>query len=137
MFFDDPPRAFANLARWLVPGGRFAFAVWGPLAGNPWMTVVRDVVAEIVEVARGDPPGFAGIEVRDFRGSMPVGGGLPPADAARFALAAFASFGDLLAQADAAAQERAQRSLTDVFSRHAPEGDVRIDIHVHIVTGTR
>ena len=29
MFFDDPPAAFANLVRWLVPGGRFAFAVWG------------------------------------------------------------------------------------------------------------
>ena len=28
MFFDDPPAAFANLVRWLAPGGRFAFAVW-------------------------------------------------------------------------------------------------------------
>ena len=28
MFFDDPPVAFANLAPWLAPGGRFAFAVW-------------------------------------------------------------------------------------------------------------
>ena len=24
MFFDDPPAAFANLVRWLAPGGRFA-----------------------------------------------------------------------------------------------------------------
>jgi len=31
MFFNDPSAAFANLRRWLVPGGRFAFAVWGPL----------------------------------------------------------------------------------------------------------
>src|SRR5262249_13722938 len=34
MFFPDAPAAFANLARWLVPGGRFAFAVWGPLSEN-------------------------------------------------------------------------------------------------------
>jgi hypothetical protein len=27
IFFDDPPAAFANLARWLAPGGRFAYAV--------------------------------------------------------------------------------------------------------------
>ena len=25
MFFDDPEAAFANLARWVAPGGRFAF----------------------------------------------------------------------------------------------------------------
>jgi SAM-dependent methyltransferase len=38
MFFDDPLAAFANLVRWLASGGRFAFAVWGPPAENPWMT---------------------------------------------------------------------------------------------------
>src|SRR4051794_20510432 len=32
MFFEDPPSALANLGRWLAPGGRFAFAVWGPPA---------------------------------------------------------------------------------------------------------
>ncbi len=41
MFFDDPPTAFANLVRWLAPGGRFAFAVWGPPAENPWITSTR------------------------------------------------------------------------------------------------
>src|SRR4051812_39501567 len=30
MFFDDPLAAFSNLARWLAPGGRPAFAAWGP-----------------------------------------------------------------------------------------------------------
>jgi SAM-dependent methyltransferase len=48
MFFDDPLAAFANLVRWLAPGGRFAFAVWGRPAENPWMTSVRQVVAEII-----------------------------------------------------------------------------------------
>jgi SAM-dependent methyltransferase len=41
MSFDRPREAFANLARWLEPGGRFAFAVWGPPSENPWMTSVR------------------------------------------------------------------------------------------------
>jgi len=35
MFFEDPPAAFANLRRWLAPGGRLALAVWGPPALNP------------------------------------------------------------------------------------------------------
>src|SRR5215470_7278700 len=46
MFYDDPPAAFSNLVRWLAPGGRFAFAVWGPQAENPWMSNLHDVVAE-------------------------------------------------------------------------------------------
>ena len=55
MFFDEPPAAFANLVRWLVPGGRFAFAVWGAPSENPWMTSVRDVVARIVDMPPPDP----------------------------------------------------------------------------------
>jgi SAM-dependent methyltransferase len=55
MFFDDPPAAFANLARWLAPGGRFAFAVWGRPAENPWFTSVRQVVAERVNLPPPDP----------------------------------------------------------------------------------
>jgi trans-aconitate methyltransferase len=57
MFFDDPPAAFANLLRWLEPGGRFAFAVWGTASDNPWFTSVRDVVARLVEVPQPDPDG--------------------------------------------------------------------------------
>jgi SAM-dependent methyltransferase len=37
MFFDDPGAAFANLARSLRPGGRFAATVWAELDANPWM----------------------------------------------------------------------------------------------------
>ena len=52
MFFEDPPAAFANLARWLAPGERFAFAVWGRPAENPWMTTVPEVVAEIIRARK-------------------------------------------------------------------------------------
>src|SRR5947209_2594612 len=55
MFFDDPTAAFANLFRWLAPTGRFAFAVWGPLTENPWMTTVRQALAEIIELPPTDP----------------------------------------------------------------------------------
>jgi SAM-dependent methyltransferase len=107
MFFDDPPAAFVNLARWLAPVGRFAFAVWGRPAENPWMTSVRQAVAEIIDMPPPEPEapgpfryaeadklltllnraGFGELDVSDWRGALPIGGGLPAAEAASFALA--------------------------------------------------
>jgi SAM-dependent methyltransferase len=157
MFFDDPPAAFANLVRWLVPGGRFAFAVWGSPADNPWIGSVREVVAEVVDVPSPEPDepgpfryakadellglleraGFGELDARDWRGALPIGGALPAAEAATFALAAFSSFGELLAKAGNAALDEARRSLTARFSRQERDGAVRMDACVHIVGGAR
>jgi SAM-dependent methyltransferase len=155
MFFDDPPAAFANLFRWLAPGGRFAFAAWGRPADNPWMTSVRDAAAEVVDVPPPDPEapgpfryadadklltllhgaGFAELEARDWRGALPIGGGLPPAEAATFALAAFASFAELLAERGDEALERVRQSLAATFARYDQDGAVRMDACIHIFTG--
>jgi SAM-dependent methyltransferase len=157
MFFDDPPAAFANLFRWLAPGGRCAFAVWSRMAENPWMATVRDVVAATIDLPPADPlrpgpfryadaakllhllqgAGFADLEVRDWRGLLPIGGELPPAGAAQFALSAFASFAELLAQAGREAFNTAHRALTERFSQHQQDGVVRMDACVHILTGRR
>lgn len=157
MFFDDPPAAFANLARWLAPGGRFAFAAWGNLDENRWMTNVREAAAEVVDVPSPDPggpgpfrygeadkllalldqAGFAELDVCDWRGSLPLGGGLPASEAANFALAAFSSFAELLAKAGDAALRSARQSLTARFSRYQQDGAVRIDACIHIFTGIR
>lgn len=156
MFFDDAPTAFKNLARWLVPSGRFAFAAWGKPAENPWMTNVRDAAAEFVEVPRPDPEapgpfryadadkllalldqsGFRNLEVHDWRGRLPVCGGLPAAEAAAFALQAFSNFGDLLAAAGNEAVEEARRSLTARYAQHLRDGVVEMSAYVHIVTGS-
>ena len=157
MFFNDAPAAFMNLARWLAPGGRFAFAVWGPPADNAWMTIARDAVAGVVDVPRTDPDapgpyrysdadkllallaraGFGGLEVRDWRGALPLGGGLPATEAAQFALASFSSFAELLATAGDDARERAQQALTARLSQHLVDGAVRMGARVHIVSGAR
>lgn len=157
MFFDDPPAAFANLSRWLAPDGRFAFAVWGPLAENPWMTHLREVVREIIDVPPSDPTapgpfryaeagpllrllegaGFGDLAVCDWRGTLPVGGELEAADAADFALAAFSSFGELLAAAGDEAQAAAREALTARFSRQQRDGAVWMDACVHLITGGR
>ena len=157
MFFDEPPAAFANLARWLVPAGRFVFAVWGPPEKNPWFTTVKEVVAEVVELPPADPhapgpfryaeaetllallrsAGLVELEVRDFRTALPMGGGLPASEAARFALAAFSSFADLLAEAGDTALDRARELLTARFARHEKDGAVYLGAAVHLVTGVR
>jgi SAM-dependent methyltransferase len=157
MFFDDPPAAFANLVRWLAPGGRFAFAVWGRLAENPWIASVRQVVAEVKDLPPFDPeaPGpfrygeaaklltqldraaYGELDVSDWRGLLPIGGGLPAAEAANFALASFSSFGELLAEAGNEALNDARQSLTARFSRHQQDGAVRMNARVHVFTGTR
>ena len=43
MFVTDIPLALARLRAALKPGGRAAFAVWGPLSRNPWSKLTGDV----------------------------------------------------------------------------------------------
>jgi SAM-dependent methyltransferase len=155
MFFEQPESAFANLARWLTIGGRFAFAVWGPVADNAWLKVVRDVVAEVAVLPEMEPDapgpfryaavdellvlltraGFGELAVRDFRSPLPIGGGLPAARAAEFSLAAFATFAELLEQAGPAALENARRLLSERLAAHEQDGHVRLQGRVHIVSG--
>lgn len=45
MFVPDVAPALAHLRGLLAPRGRAAFAVWGPLARNPWMRLMREQTA--------------------------------------------------------------------------------------------
>jgi hypothetical protein len=81
--------------------------------------------------------GAGELDSSDWRGALPIGGELPAAEAARFALASFSSFGELLAKAGDEALNEARQSLTARFSRHEQSTGVRMDACVHIVTGTR
>lgn len=157
MFFDDPPAAFANLSRWLAPGGRFAFAVWGPPADNPAMTTAHRVVGEQVELPETDPAGpgpfryadteplvalldgagFPDVEVNDWRGPISVFGGMPPAETATFALEWFSSFTDALHKEGDAAVAEAHHALTERYAEFARDGVVEMDARVHLVTGSR
>jgi SAM-dependent methyltransferase len=157
MFFEDPSSAFANLSRWLAPDGRFAFAVWGPLAKNPWMGVVREAVSEVIDLAPldADAPGpfryadqsklvalleqsgFSGLAVQDWHQRLPIGGGLQAEEAADFALASFSTFGELLAGVGDAALRRARQTLTARFESYQQDGVVRMDAAVYVVTGAK
>ena len=152
-----PYRAFSNMLSWLTPNGTFAFAIWDHAAENPWLFRVRDVVANHVNVPVPGPDepgpfryadidtllellqrvGFADLEVRNWRGRFSIGGELPPAEAANFALASFSSFGELLAQAGPGVMNDARHALTTKFSECVENGAVRLDASVHIVMGAR
>lgn len=157
MFFERPEAAVSNMARWLSPGARFAFAVWGPLAENPWMKLARDVVSEVVPLQTPEPDapgpfryanpngllsllercGFGELEKRELRVELPIGGGLATAEAADFALVAFANFAELLEQAGRPAFERARGLLIERFAKYEVAGIVQLGALVHIVVGTR
>lgn len=60
MFFDDPPRAFANLQQALKPGGRLVFMCWQSMKQNPWMSettaaALAQLPAEHQPQGSGDP----------------------------------------------------------------------------------
>lgn len=57
MLVPEPDAAAAEVTRVLRPGGRAAFAVWGPRASNPWLGVLMDAVSEHI----GSPVPPAGI----------------------------------------------------------------------------
>lgn len=155
MFFERPEEAFRNLRRWLVPGARFAFAVWGPIAENSWFSVARDAVAGLVPLSAPPPDapgpfryaqvesllallarsGFEKLEARTWRHPLLIGGGLSAAAAASFALESFSSFSELLSKAGGDAFEQARRDLAARYSDFERGGAVRADASVHIVLG--
>ncbi len=59
MFAVDPTAALGEIRRVLRGDGRFAAAVWGPKADNPWLAIVMDAVSAQIghEVP---PPGMPG-----------------------------------------------------------------------------
>jgi len=155
MFFSDPLAAFANLRRWLVPGGRFVFAVWGPVEDNAWMTATQAAVAEVIDLAPIEPSapgpfrygdiaplvslleraGFVDVTVTDWRRPIPIGNRLPAPEAARFALASFSSFAELLSSAGKDALHRAHCGLAERFTPCEQEGVVLMPARVHVIAG--
>lgn len=60
MFFDDPPRAFANLRRAARDDARLWFVAWRSAADNPFMTTAERAAAPLLPALpprRADAPG--------------------------------------------------------------------------------
>lgn len=154
MFFDDPAAAFANLRHWLAPGGRLAFAVWGPASEVGFMAQTRAAIASVMELPPSDPDapgpcrygdsarlialladaGFHDAAAQTWRGDLPVPGDSPE-QAADFLLAASSSAAPL---ADAPPEVRAvaRDSLAASAASHFQGGKVWLPVRVEIVSAT-
>jgi SAM-dependent methyltransferase len=152
MFFDDPPAAFANLARALRPGGRIVLLVWRGAADNEWLTSILGAVAAGRDLPP-PPPGApgplaladparvselltgAGFDEPELRpGDGPLRFGATADEATAFAAGLNAG---LLADLDEAARGRALESLAAVMRDHAGPGGVSFRSGCWLVTTRR
>jgi SAM-dependent methyltransferase len=69
MFALDPAGAVRGIGRVLRPGGRFAIAVWGSRARNPWLGSVLDAVSDQLGMPV-PPPGIPGPFSLDDAGAL-------------------------------------------------------------------
>jgi SAM-dependent methyltransferase len=159
MFFADAARAFANLARALVPGGRAAFVCWRALAENPWMTVPLGAIAPFFPEAAAklfppDEPGpFAFADAEKVKGVLGAAGfgavRVEPFDAdvvlSEASLDEAVEFGvsagpgsRLLLEADEATRAAAREAVRAALAPRATErSGVRLRGATWIVTGRR
>lgn len=157
MFFPNAPQAFKNLRRWLKPGGRFTFAVWGRAADNPAISGVRRVLTQLIELPERQPdqPGpfrYGEVEVllRELRDAgfiqlrhdsqsfvLPVGGGVNARDAAEFCIRGYSDYEERLAKLGEKTRARAVELLSEMFCAHEKNGAVRMNARVHFVSGFR
>jgi ubiquinone/menaquinone biosynthesis C-methylase UbiE len=61
MLMPEPGRALSEAHRVLRPGGRVAFAVWGPPDRNPWIVLLGITMMQLGHPPPGDPFGPGGM----------------------------------------------------------------------------
>jgi enediyne biosynthesis protein CalE5 len=78
MFATKPAQALAEVRRVLRPGGRAVFAVWGPRAANPRLSLMFDAVSRQVGTPLPPPgvPGPFSLDDSELLRSLLVGSGL-------------------------------------------------------------
>jgi SAM-dependent methyltransferase len=155
MFFDQPSDAFSNIHNWLKPYGQFAIAVWGDPKQKPWMSALREVAGQYVDLPKPErsAPGpfrysdtdlllqeldtacFKHLKIKGWRGQLPLGGGLNAADATSFALAMF-TIREPLIEAGGSVFEDASKALTGLLKSFEKDGQVMMDAYLHIITGS-
>lgn len=158
MFFADPTRAFANIARATRDVGRLAFVCWQTVDRNPWMSVPTDVLRGLLS----DPPpaaptnagpfafgdadfvhgvlsggGWSSIGIEAFETQVQMGGERGAAGAVDQALSSSQTKA-LLALGDETLRARAERALAERFAAvAAADGSVRFPAATWLVTATR
>ena len=146
MFFDAPHAAFANMHKFLKPGGRLLFSCWGPISENPWVREPMEVVMTHKELPAPVPraPGpfafaeneyvrgiltsarFTDISFTEWRGKQCVGGaGADARQAAQFLVDA-ASIGEALTGEPQELRDRVIADLARLFAKYEGPDGVRV-----------
>lgn len=155
MFFADREAAFANIAQALRPGGRLALLAWrGGLAGNEWITVIRDALAasrDLPEPPLGLPgpfgladadgvramlgkAGFVDVELTEL--DEPVRFGSDAADAWAF-VSQIGIVKGLSHDLDDATREAAHDKLRTVLAERESAAGVRLASSAWLITARR
>lgn len=140
MFFDDKPRAFANLRAALAPGGRFAFICWRPRAQVEWMQLPLDWIAPVLpmpEETTGEPgpfgladdaatvllleaAGFTDVTAEKVDCPLVMGDGATPDAAVQDAMALLGQAGPT-SRHIAEAEPEPRRAAIDLLKQHLAE----------------
>ncbi|MGD9696302.1 MAG: class I SAM-dependent methyltransferase [Thermoleophilia bacterium] len=140
MFFDDPPRAFANLRRAAAGDGALRFISWRGPDDNPFMTTAERAAAALLDlpVRRSGEPGQFGLAEPAAIRAILAGGGWEaievspvdaecslPEDELDAYLTRLGPVGRALEGADATTRERVLATVRPAFDRYVAAGEVR------------
>lgn len=157
MFFEDPNRAFRNIARWVQPGAPFLFAVWGKPSETPAISDIKAIIGEVIDLPSptphapgpfryGDPTmlldslaqsGFSQLKAERQSFELPVGGSVGAHDAANFVIQAYSNFSELLSEAGPETFNVALERVRSHLSKFEQNGVVHMEAMVQFVSGLR
>ncbi|HEX3731269.1 MAG TPA: class I SAM-dependent methyltransferase, partial [Opitutaceae bacterium] len=154
MFFPDMALAAREMARVLMPGGKFATTVWAAKERNPWMTTLLGSLSRILELPPPAPEapglfrcagpgqlrallqgaGFQEIAEREIAGEV-VYGSAEHYWSIMNEVSGSASA--LLAKADPAKREQIRREVFAQIAKRAPFGPVRFEYAAILATARK
>jgi SAM-dependent methyltransferase len=161
MFFDDPVRAFSNVAQACAPGARLCFVCWQAIEGNPWalapLHAVRRLrpaqpLPEMLAPGRPGPfsfadpdmvrdiltrAGFTGVAIEPRTLEMSFGGARSIEQAVRYATA-IGPAARFLSSAELDGDDpQVTAALTEAIAPFATDRGVLVPARVLIVTARR
>jgi SAM-dependent methyltransferase len=153
MFFDDPTKAFANIASAVRPDGRLCLATWQPLEANAWLMVpglallrhgsLPEADAGPGMFSQSDPDqvtavisgaGWGDVEVTPITVALHLGA--DPAEATDY----LADTGVARRVLDTIPEDRRARALEDVtatLAEHSGVDGVVLDAGLNLITARR
>jgi|RhiMetdeSRZDD1v2_1073273.scaffolds.fasta_scaffold582695_2 ubiquinone/menaquinone biosynthesis C-methylase UbiE len=154
MFLPDVPKAAAEIARVLKPGGYLAAAVWSLPEKNPFLNIPINIVKQFIDIPPPEPeqPGiFRLAKPGDLRGIVERAGLTPLADETVSGESLFASgqeyvsslmdiaapFQALFAKLSSSQQTQTQADIKRAVQQYEMGGKIALPIEIRIVVGRK